>query len=98
MRSAGVLDVQRLRGALCGALLLCLLRETSAQGVPGQDECPAFPAGDTVVETAAGCEHSVEILFTMKSNVAAATQIAILDVSDRLCLAPRLRCVRFWRD
>ena len=95
MCSAGVLGAQLLWLGLRGVLLLCLLQGASAQGVTGQDECPAFPAGDTVVETAAGCEHSVEILFTMKSSVASATQIAILDVSDRrLCLARPLQCVR----
>lgn len=75
-----------LRAVLLGTVLLCMLQGLSAQDAQDSSSsqpstCPAFPAQDTVVETAAGCEHAVEIPFTMKSHVASQTQIAILDVS-----------------
>jgi len=38
-----------------------------------------FGAGDTIVETAPGCQHEVEIPFTMRSDLYAQTEIAILD-------------------
>lgn len=61
---------------LWGTLALCGLAGVAAQS----DTCPQFPPTNTVVETAPGCKHSVEIPFLMKSHVYTTTQIAILDV------------------
>lgn len=61
---------------LFGAIALCLLR-----GLDAESTCPVFGAGDTIVETAPGCQHEVEIPFTMRSDLYAQTEIAILDVS-----------------
>jgi len=59
---------------LCVAMALCQLQAVDAQ------ECPQFTTLETIVETAPGCKHELNIPFSMKSNMVVSMDIAILDV------------------
>jgi len=60
---------------LCVAMALCQLQAVDAQ------MCPQFTTLETIVETAPGCKHELNIPFSMKSNMVQSMNIAILDVS-----------------